>query len=226
MSANIHEAVIAVMSEVGYVQKEKKAGLNYSFAGEAAFIKAVRPELVKNGIIVHPFAVEEISLEGYETSKGTQMNRTVAKFGYRFVHAPSETSFEVWVLGEGADVGDKDANKAMTAALKYALRQTLLIETGDDPDEQPSGDQERKNVRNWKPEQIKWVVDEKLAQNRHNALAMLNKSVLPIGSQKATVISWARHYREARDNEKPTEEATATANVAYLEAVKKNKEKK
>lgn len=155
MASNINEAIIAVMQEVGYVQKERKSGLSYSFAGEAAFIRAVRPVMVENGIFVHPFAVEDISLEGYETAKGKHMNRTVAKFGFRFVHAPSDTSFEVRVLGEGADVGDKDANKAMTAALKYALRQTLLIETGDDPDEQPSHEQERVKGRPYLPEDLK-----------------------------------------------------------------------
>src|SRR3990167_1905296 len=34
--------------------------------------------------------------------------------------------------------GDKSVNKAMTGMLKYALRQTFLIETGDDPDTAPS----------------------------------------------------------------------------------------
>jgi hypothetical protein len=40
-------------------------------------------------------------------------------------------------------VGDKATAKAMTGAYKYALRQTFCIETGDDPDKDPSVDQER-----------------------------------------------------------------------------------
>ena len=42
------------------------------------------------------------------------------------------------------DVGDKSANKAATGLLKYALRQTFLIETGDDPDAESSNGMERK----------------------------------------------------------------------------------
>ena len=49
----------------------------------------------------------------------------------------------VKVLGDGADTGDKASYKAMTGAMKYALRQTFVIETGDDPDDTPSDVQER-----------------------------------------------------------------------------------
>src|SRR5262249_36903978 len=46
------------------------------------------------------------------------------------------------VLGEASDAGDKAAPKALTGAYKYFLRQTFLIETGDDPDRYASADQE------------------------------------------------------------------------------------
>ena len=46
----IHEAINAVMDEVGYVKKSKAANLNYSFAGEAALIAAIRPSMVGHGI--------------------------------------------------------------------------------------------------------------------------------------------------------------------------------
>ena len=46
------------------------------------------------------------------------------------------------VPGEGLDAGDKAPYKAMTGALKYALLQSFLLPTGDDPEEEratPSG---------------------------------------------------------------------------------------
>ena len=57
---------------------------------------------------------------------------------YRYTHAASGTFFDAAVIGSGADAGDKAFLKAMTSALKYALRQPFLIETGDDPDDTSS----------------------------------------------------------------------------------------
>lgn len=134
--SEIFKAINAVMQEVGYVQKKRSGGVNYSFAGEAALIEAIRPELVKNGLFVFPASIRETS-DSYTTSKGATMNRAVLVITYRFAHTSGET-FDVEVAGEGADVGDKSFNKAMTGAYKYALRQTFCIETGDDPDKSAS----------------------------------------------------------------------------------------
>jgi hypothetical protein len=40
------------------------------------------------------------------------------------------------VAGQGLDVGDKAPYKAMTGALKYALLQSFLLATGDDPEDE------------------------------------------------------------------------------------------
>jgi hypothetical protein len=66
----------------------------------------------------------------------------VAAVTYRLTHAPSGESEDCQVLGEASDAGDKAAPKALTGAYKYFLRQTFLIETGDDPDRYTSADQE------------------------------------------------------------------------------------
>jgi hypothetical protein len=137
---NIGEALAAVMTEVGYVQKKKQGGrgIHYTFASERDFIKAVRPNFVKLGIVVYPSEISDLRLDTYTTANQKVMNRTVTVVIYTFLHAPSGTSIDVQVTGEGADVGDKGVNKALTGAYKYALRQALLIETGDDPDQDPS----------------------------------------------------------------------------------------
>ena len=135
---NIYAALNKVMQEVGYVQKKRTQGLNYSYAGEAALIEATRPHLVAQEIVVHPVSIQNVHLSDYTTRNGAVMNRAVVEVVYRFAHAPSESHIDVPVTGEGADVGDKSVNKALTGAYKYALRQTLLIETGDDPDKAPS----------------------------------------------------------------------------------------
>ena len=152
---NIYAALNAVMKEVGYVQKQRTAGLNYSYAGEAALIAAVRPVLVDHGVVVLPSGVRELRMETYETKSGAVMNRTVGMFSFIFAHGESETQHIVEVLGEGADSGDKSANKAMTAAYKYALREALMIETGDDPDQSASEPQERAVVPQSRPQVVK-----------------------------------------------------------------------
>jgi len=141
---SIHAAINWIMSQVGYVQKKKSGGLNYSFAGEAALIQALRPYLVEAGVTMSVVGVSNKLREKYETKSGTAMNSTVVDLVVRFYHAPSDTFLDVCSSGEGADSGDKSSNKALTGAYKYALRQTFCIETGDDPDLEPSSKQERK----------------------------------------------------------------------------------
>jgi len=135
MTNNIYTALNEVMKQVGYVQKTKAGNLSYTYAGEAALIAAIRPHFVDNGIVVHPLEVKTINQDNYMTANNKLMNRTAVVIVYRFAHAESDTHIDVAVTGEGSDMGDKSANKALTGAYKYALRQTLLIETGDDPDQ-------------------------------------------------------------------------------------------
>lgn len=143
---NIHEAINAVMEEVGYVKKARTQGLNYSFAGEAALISALRPSMVENGIYVSVSRVIKIERENYTTAKGTAMVNTIIHAEVKFTHVKSDTFVTVESVGEGSDAGDKSANKAMTGLYKYALRQTFCIETGDDPDKHKSEERSAPNT--------------------------------------------------------------------------------
>jgi hypothetical protein len=135
---NIGEAWLAIMNEVGYVQKK---GVNtaqkYKYAGEAQLIDALRPELMKHGVICVPGAVDIIDASVVVAGVAGQEKKTyrvVAKYTWVYTHVPSNTHMQVEVIGEGVDTGDKAAYKAATGALKYALRQPFLIETGDEPE--------------------------------------------------------------------------------------------
>jgi hypothetical protein len=131
------------MKEVGYVQKEAKGGLPYTFAGEAALIRALRPAMIKAGIHCYVADIVEINQESFTAKSGTVMNHVTAHGIVRFDHPISDTHIDVHAMGEGMDAGDKAGNKAATGLLKYALRQTFLIETGDDPDANSSAEMER-----------------------------------------------------------------------------------
>ncbi len=135
---NIHEAIAAVMAEVGYVKKEQSGNLKYTYAGEAGLIEALRPAMVRHGIYCHVLQVTDVQRERYKTSGGTEMVLTRLVATVRYSHAPSATWVEAQAVGEGADPGDKSASKALTGAYKYTLRETFCIETGDDPDREAS----------------------------------------------------------------------------------------
>jgi len=140
---NIQEALHGVYSEVGYVQKQKSAGLNYSFAGESEFIQEIRPALINHGITMYVKSMDDLRNETYTTKNGSVMMRSIVHATVRFQHV-TQTYVDVEAYGEGSDTGDKSVNKAMTDCYKYALRQTFMIATGDDPDKEAS--QERKQI--------------------------------------------------------------------------------
>src|ERR1700738_467768 len=55
---------------------------------------------------------------------------------YTFMDRDTAEEITVKVAGEGRDPGDKGPYKAMTGALKYALLQSFLLATGDDPEDE------------------------------------------------------------------------------------------
>lgn len=146
-ATSIHEAMSRVMAEVGYVQKrgQMQGAARYSYAKEADFIAAIRPAMVQEGVFIVPHKVETLTTEVVHTAKGTPMNRVVIRVAFLFCHSSGGT-IEVTTLGEGMDSGDKACNKALTGAMKYAMRQAFCIETGDDPDDTPSEHQERADL--------------------------------------------------------------------------------
>lgn len=123
---NIFQRLHAVMGEVDYIQKEKKAGMRYSIVSHDAVTAKVRPLLHKHGVVYYPVKID----------RGQNGNRTEADMLVRFVNVDEPTDFiEVATTGYGIDDQDKGPGKAISYAVKYALLKTLGLETGDDPDE-------------------------------------------------------------------------------------------
>lgn len=135
---NVHAAILEVMKEVGYVEKTGTMQMgkgSYTFAQERELIAALRPSMIKHGLVMVPKGVTE-GTESYSEYQVRDRTWRIyrAQFCFEIAHPETDTAVNVYVPGEGADSGDKSSNKAATGALKYALRQTFLIETGDDPD--------------------------------------------------------------------------------------------
>ena len=133
----LRAAQLAVMKDVGYVQKKGRVGsgnYGYTYAGEKELIAQLRPSMIKHGIVMYPDICEVVKTEDYTTGKGHRMSLFLGKRRFCFEHIESGEQAFVEVFAEAADQGDKRASKAMTLAKKYALREFFLIETGDDPD--------------------------------------------------------------------------------------------
>jgi hypothetical protein len=134
MSA-LQSARIAVMKEVGYVQKTSSPNLNYKYAGEQALIAALRPAMIEQGLSLHPTGIEQLQSTEYTTSNNKQMQVVRAVVHLQMAHVSGET-MSLCVAAEASDSSDKATAKMMTSAYKYALRQFFVIETGDDGDDE------------------------------------------------------------------------------------------
>ena len=134
---SLREAQLAVMEDVGYVQKLGKVGtgkFGYTYAGEKELIAQLRPSMVTHGVVMYPVKSDVYETESYTTEKGSRVSIVLGTRVFRFEHVHSGDYTDVEVFAEASDRGDKRASKAMTLAKKYALREFFLIETGDDPD--------------------------------------------------------------------------------------------
>lgn len=145
---SLAEALARIYADGGrYVQKTgtMQGPARYSYAKEGDFIAVIRPLMETHGVTIRPKACELILSEVIETQgdRGTRrQNRAVVRVTFELLHVSGDRA-DVQTFGEGIDSGDKAFNKAHTGAMKYALRQTFCVETGDDPDDTPSHEQER-----------------------------------------------------------------------------------
>lgn len=142
---SLTEAVCRVMEQVSYVQKDKQmtGGGSYRYVSVEAVIDKLRPEMIRQQLAMFPVSVQPLTVESFEGRNGGRQNRTQVIYTFELRHAGSGESQVITTIGEAIDVGDKSSNKCMTAARKYALILAFNIETGNDPDDTPSHEQER-----------------------------------------------------------------------------------
>jgi hypothetical protein len=126
----IYAAMSAVMGDIGAVGKTgKNVQQNYAFRGIDDVMTAAHDALVKNGVFYLPKVLQRIP-ETRETQRGGAMNVMHLEIEYAF-YASDGSRVEAVVWGEASDSADKATNKAMSAALKYALVQAFSIGTQD-----------------------------------------------------------------------------------------------
>jgi hypothetical protein len=133
---NLRQKLALVRRRLGYIQKRGHNELhNYSYVTAADLAGAVGDILAELGVLVIP-RLESISHEPVRNGKGDGDHLTHVVMNYSFVDVDTAEDITVKVAGEGVDAGDKAPYKAMTGALKYALLQSFLIATGDDPEDE------------------------------------------------------------------------------------------
>jgi len=222
MTENIHTAMLAIMNEVGYVQKEKSKDVKYSLKTENSVIQAIRPAMLKHGVYMYPAGVKDAAHSQFEAGQYKNIwNRIVATHVYRFVHAESATSIDVEVLGDGADTGDKAGNKSMTTSKKYALLEAFLLETGDDPDTTPSSEmtqtvQKAKvtappvpETNKHKPEGPVGILLDLGVDNTPHAANLATKLKLTSKMSKKEISALYSNYADLKANGKTSDEAAA-----------------
>jgi hypothetical protein len=130
---NLREKFAEVRRRLGYVQKRgHNERHNYNYVTAADLAGSVGDILAELGVVVIP------QLQSISTEPPRSSSERIARIvmNYRFIDARSGEELTVRVAGEGADAGDKAPYKAMTGALKYALLQSFLLATGDDPEDE------------------------------------------------------------------------------------------
>lgn len=147
-------AKMAVVMES--VDRIPKRGTNkfhgYQYATEADVSDAVRRELATNRVAVF-VSSRLLEVRDAETSKGKPTLLTDVEVTVTFACADTGATFEITSVGTGDDPTDKGTYKAITGAVKYALMKSLLIPTGDDPEDDSSdnsGPSTRKRTRTTK----------------------------------------------------------------------------
>jgi len=134
-TGKIHEAIAAIMDEVGGVGKTRtNPQQGYKYRGIADVTLACQPIMAKHKVHATPHAILNECADYIDTKSGGKMLHVRQTIEYRFYHADG-SFFPCVVTGEAMDSGDKTSNKVMSAALKYALTQTFCIpETDPDAD--------------------------------------------------------------------------------------------
>ena len=126
---NLAKAICQVMAAASHVQKTGNNSFHgYAYASDADLLRVIQPAMASAGLAMVP---SQIAQTDTKLDKGKV--QTDVHVQYLLVHTSGET-LEIQAIGRGIDKEDKGQYKAMTGALKYALRQTFLVPTGDDPE--------------------------------------------------------------------------------------------
>lgn len=133
-SGEIYKLIPKIMQTVGAIGKGRRnTQQGYQFRGIDDVYNAMQGPLAEHGVFVVPSVTDRIREERpTRDGKGTLFYTTLT-VRHTF-YAPDGSSIEAVTVGEAMDSGDKSSNKAMSAAMKYALIEVFSIPTEGDND--------------------------------------------------------------------------------------------
>lgn len=136
VAPHITQALVTVggeLARVGISKDRRNEQQNFRFRGIDDVMNVVSPILAKHHVL---FLVDYEDYPDVErvTAKGATLIYAKVKGTFTFVSAQDGSQVQVTTFGVAMDSGDKACNKAMSAALKYALLQTFLIPTESNED--------------------------------------------------------------------------------------------
>jgi hypothetical protein len=135
MSNLIYKKMSEVMSSIKAVSKDQKnLQQGFKFRGIDQFVNALYPALTKAGVFMTPrvISVNHTEREITRSNGKVGVDKTVHLMVEYDFYAEDGSKVTVGpIAAEGLDSGDKATNKALSAALKYALIQTFSVPTED-----------------------------------------------------------------------------------------------
>lgn len=128
---NAVQAALVMQGGIGKDRKNQAQG--YSFRGIDDMYNTLSPVLAKAGLVILP-AYSDRQVVEREGRNGGALFYVTLRGDFTFRSTADQSEVKVSTYGEAMDSGDKATNKAMSAALKYALMQTFTIPTEGDND--------------------------------------------------------------------------------------------
>lgn len=185
--AEIYQAIIGVMADIGAIGKDKKnAQQGFKYRGVDDVMNAVQPVMVKHGLFVVPEIIDQ-KREERQTSRGGNLIYSVCTVRYTF-YAKDGSNVQCVVIGEGMDSGDKATNKAMSIAFKYACFQVFCIPTEEMKD--PDAEVHEVTPKNERTE------DPKIAAAKAKANEVKRMIVKIMGDKTAAAQLWNEKYKQ------------------------------
>ena len=135
-NAKIFQSMTAAMADIGAVGKaQTNQQQHFRYRGIDDAMNALYPVLAKHGLFLAPEVLEH-HREERSTKSGGNLIYSILKVRYT-MYASDGSSVSAVVIGEGMDSADKSSNKALAAAMKYAIFQMFCIPTEDQRNDDP-----------------------------------------------------------------------------------------
>ena len=142
LAPNLAGKMVLAMKEIDAVLKNGKNEFQgYKYVRAADVANEVRKAMIAHGIA---FTYDVVDVQHWEAAREGKATNYFCQLTVNATFTDTESGEQLSgkVVGWGTDTQDKAPYKAMTGALKYALRMNFLIPDESDPENDSNGHQE------------------------------------------------------------------------------------